>query len=177
MVLRKIDRAIKKVEKALSAISWMVALLVSLLIVVDVVLRFFFNHPLPATWEISELLMPLIVFLPFAHTLAIDAHVRVSLLKDRVPPKTRVFFDVFSNGISFLMCAMITYWSWLRFWESFKINEEMLAAIWIPWWVGKGAMPLAFGIFSIRFLILLSFNLSGQSYKIEEPVDTQKYVT
>jgi TRAP-type C4-dicarboxylate transport system permease small subunit len=121
--------------------------------------------------------MPLIVFLPFAHTLAIDAHVRVSLLKDRVQPKTRMFFEVFSNSISFVMCAMITYWSWLRFWESFRINEEMLAAIWIPWWVGKGAMPLAFGIFSVRFLILLSFNLSGLPYKIEEPVDTQNYVT
>jgi TRAP-type C4-dicarboxylate transport system permease small subunit len=177
MVLRKIDRVIKKVEKFLSTVSWIVAILISLLIVIDVFLRFVFNHPLPATWEMSEVFMPLIVFLPFAHTLAIDAHVRVSLIKDRVPPQVRVVFEVFSNTISFVMCAMITYWSWLRFWESFKINEEILAAIWIPWWIGKGAMPLAFGVFAIRFLIFLLFNLSGQQYKIEEPADTQKYVT
>ena len=177
MVLRKIDRVMKKVEKALSVLSWIVALLISLLIVIDVFLRFVFDHPLPATWEISEVFMPLIVFLPFAHTLAIDAHVRVSLVKDRVSPKTRAAFEIFANAISFVMCAMITYWSWLRFWESFKINEEILAAIKIPWWIGKGAMPLAFGIFTIRFLIFLMFNLSGQKYTIEEPVDTQKYVT
>ena len=176
-MLRNIDRAFKKIEKFFSALSWIVALLISILIVIDVFLRAVFNSPLPATWEISEVFMPIIVFLPFAHTLAIDAHVRVTLFRDRVPPKARVAFEVFSNAISFVICAMITYYSAIRFWESFVINEEILAAIKIPWWIGKAAMPVGFGIFAIRFLILFFYKVSGQEYKIDAPADADKFVT
>jgi len=169
--------AFRKVEKFFSVISWIVALAVSALIVVDIVMRFLFDMPLPATWEISEVFMPLIVFLPFAYTLAIDAHVKVTLFKDRMPPKMQLASGIFSNAISFVICAMITYWSAIRFWESFIINEEILAAIKIPWWIGKGAMPVGFGLFAIRFLILLIYDLSGEEYTIEAPTDAEKFVT
>ena len=177
MVLRKVDMAFRKIEKFFASVSWIVALLVSALIVLDVFLRFVFDKPLPATWEISEVFMPLIVFLSFAYTLTINAHVRVTLFKDRMPPKIRLASDIFANAISFVICAMITYWSAIRFWESFVINEEMLAAIKIPWWIGKGAMPVGFGLFAIRYLILLFYDLSGQEYTIDAPTDAEKFVT
>ncbi len=176
-MLIKIDKAFKKVEKFLSAISWIVALLISILIVVDVFLRAVFNKPLPATWEISEVFMPLIVFLPFAHTLAIDAHVKVTLFKDRVSPEVRTGFEILSHALSFVICAMITYYSAIRFWESFVINEEILAAVKLPWWIGKAAMPVGFGVFAIRFLILFFYKVSGQEYKIDAPADVDKFVT
>ena len=176
-MLRKIDNILKKIEKSFSALSWVVALLITILIVVDVFLRFVFNSPLPATWEISEVFMPLIVFLPFAYTLAVDAHVRVTLFKDRVPPSLRAAFSIFGNLIAFVMCALITIYSGIRFWESFVINEEILAAIKVPWWIGKAAMPIGFGIFSLRFLLLLFYDLSGQEYQIEAPTDAEKFVT
>jgi TRAP-type C4-dicarboxylate transport system permease small subunit len=176
-MLRKFDMVFRKIEKFFSAISWIVALLVSALIVVDVSLRAVFDKPLPATWEISEVMMPLIVFLSFAYTLAIDAHVKVTLFRDRMPPKVQAAAEIFSYAISFVICAMITYESALYFWESFVINEEMLAAIRIPWWVGKAAMPLGFGLFAIRFLILLFYDLSGQEYTVEAPTDAEKFVT
>lgn len=175
-MLKKMDMAIKIVEKILTNISWMVCLFVTLMIVIDVFLRFVFNHPLPATWEISEISMPFIVFLPFAYTLTIDAHVRVSLVKDRVPPKVRLGFEIFTHAISFMMCAMLTYWSWLRFWESFMISEEILAAIRLPWWLGKMAMPIGMGFFAIRYLILI-FNLTSRKYSEAGDSAHPQYVT
>lgn len=157
MIFAKTDQAFQKTEKILTIISWVVALCVTMMIVMDIVLRFIFDYPLPASWEISEVSMPCIVFFPFAYTLSIDAHVRVSLLKDRVSPKTRIVFSIFTNVISFALCVMLTYWSWLRFLESYKMGEEILAAIRIPWWPGKLAMPIAMGVFAARFLFL-AFN-------------------
>lgn len=176
-MLRKFDWAFRKIEKFFSVLSWIVAVLVSMLIVIDIVLRFLFDRPLPATWEISEVFMPLIVFLAFSYTLAIDAHVRVTLFRDRFPSKMRLCSDIFANAVSFVICAMITYWSGIRFWESFIINEEILAAIKIPWWIGKSAMPIGFGLFAIRYLILLLYDLSGQQYETETPTDAEKFVT
>jgi len=162
MIVSWIDVRLKKVEKFLTGISWIVSILVTFMFVIDIFMRFLFKKPLPASWELAEVCMPLIIFLPFAYTLTIDSHVRVSLVKDRLPKKIRVRFETVSDSISFIICAMFTYWSWLYFWDSFKINEEMLAAIKIPWWVGKMAMPIGMGFFTFRYLIQILHNLTHQ---------------
>jgi TRAP-type C4-dicarboxylate transport system permease small subunit len=172
-MLEKKERGIRRIEKILTAISWIVAMIITVLIVSDVFLRFVFDCPLPATWEMSEVAMPWIVFFPFAFTLTIDAHVKVSLLKDRVSPGVRWIFNILTNTISFVFLAMITYYSGVRFWESLKINEEILAAIWIPWWIGKFAMPVGMGFFALRFLLQLFFDLAHQKYPVDAEADQQ----
>jgi TRAP-type C4-dicarboxylate transport system permease small subunit len=162
MIVSWIDSRLKKAEKFLTGISWIVSILVTFMFVIDIFMRFFFKKPLPASWEIAEVCMPLIIFLPFAYTLTIDSHVRVSLVKDRMPKKIRLGFETVSDSISFIICAMFTYWAWLYFWDSFKINEEMLAAIKIPWWIGKMAMPIGMGFFTFRYLMQILRNLTHQ---------------
>ena len=147
------ERQIEQVEKYLSVISWIAALFITFLIIIDVFLRFVFNAPLPATWETSEVVMPYIVFFAFAYTLKKDGHVRVTLFVDRLPPKARFGVEVFRKVVSFGICALFTYWSWLRFWHSFVVREEILAAIYIPWFVGKFAMPIGMGMFAIQYLL------------------------
>jgi len=87
MGLAKVDVTLQKVEKGLTDISWIVCVFLTFMIVIDVTLRFFFNRPLPASWEISEILMPYIVFFPFAFTSTVNAHVRVNLIQDLMPKK------------------------------------------------------------------------------------------
>jgi TRAP-type C4-dicarboxylate transport system permease small subunit len=177
-MLEEKELQIRKVEKVLTAISWIVAMVITVLIVADVLLRFVFNKPLPATWEISEVSMPWIVFFPFAFTLTLDAHVKVSLLKDRVSPKARWIFSLFGNLLSFVFLFMITYYSGKRFGESLMMNEEILAAIWIPWWIGKFAMPVGIGFLAIRFLLQFIFDLRRQRYPVDKEADQgEKYYT
>ncbi len=155
MVLAKIDNGLQGIEKVLTAISWMVTILVTLMIVTDVVMRYFFNHPLPASWEISEVCMPAIVFFAFAYTLTINQHVKMTLVMERVSPGTQKIFDIVNYSICIVMCALLTYWSWQRFWTSFVSKEEILAAIYIPWWPGKLAMPIGMGFFTARYVLIL----------------------
>jgi TRAP-type C4-dicarboxylate transport system permease small subunit len=147
------DRALRKIEGTLRVVSWLVTLFTTFLIVTDVFLRFLLNKPLPATWEMSEVLMPYIVFLGFAYALRENAHIRVSLLTDRLSRRGQLGCEVFAGLLSFAMCALITGWSWLKFWDSFLIGEEILAPIHIPWWFGKFAMPLGMAFFTVRYLV------------------------
>ena len=137
----------------------MTTVFVTLMIVLDIALRYLFNYPLPASWEISEVLMPYIVAFGFAYTLTTVKHIRVSMITDLFPVKIQVRLRFLTDLLSFLMCSLITYFSCFWFWESFSINEQILAAIDIPWWFGKLAMPLAFGTFGIRYLLLAIFAL------------------
>lgn len=147
------DRVLNKIEKVMFFIAGFVCILVTLIIVTDVFLRFIFNHPLPATWEISEVLMPFIIFYAFAYTLTIDAHIRVKILTERVPPKLQFWLFIIGNSISFAICALLAFYSFRLFWRSFIIREEMYAAIKIPWWIGKSAMPVGMVMLMIRYLM------------------------
>lgn len=155
MVIVKAERYMQHVENFQTIISWIASLFITFMIVADVFLRFVFNAPLPASWEISEVVMPYIVFFAFSLTLARDGHVRVTMFMGLLPPKARLWCDAFRISVSFCMCVLFTYWSWLRFWEAFLIKEEILAAIYIPWFVGKFAMPVGMATISIRFLFQL----------------------
>ena len=165
MLIEKLDHACSRIEELQIICSWMTTVLVTLMIVVDIFLRFVFNHPLPASWEISEVVMPYLVIFGFAHALTKNFHVRVSLITDHLPRKASFACSALANVSSFIMCMMLTYWSWLRFWESFLIREEILAAISIPWWVGKLAMPIAFATLGARYLMNFVLDISRKSYQ------------
>ena len=58
------------------------------------------------------------------------------------------------------------------------MNEEILAAIWIPWWIGKFAMPIGMGFLALRFLLQLFFDMARQKYPVDKEMDQQeKYYT
>jgi TRAP-type C4-dicarboxylate transport system permease small subunit len=128
---------------------------ISILIVMDVLLRFIFNAPLPAATEICTLLMPYIAFLPFAYTLAAGQHVRLTLLTGRLPLKLRAKVEAFVYIVCFIFFSILFWYSWLAFWEALRGGEIMPAIITIPWWIGKLAMPV--GVLLIAAQCILSF--------------------
>jgi len=155
MSLQRIDKVLLKIERAQLTCSWGVTLAVTFMLVADIFMRFVFNRPLPASYEISEVLMPYIVMFGFAYALTTNVHVRVTLVTDRFSEKVQAGFEAIANVVSFVVCAVLAYCSWGHFWESFVIREEILAAIKIPWWVGKFGMPMAFAMLALRYLFLI----------------------
>lgn len=133
----------------------------SFMIVVDVFLRYVFNSPLPASVEISQLFEPYVVFLPFAYTLFIGRHVRVTLLTSRLPRVPEMITTVFTYLADFVFFSLICYYAWLEFWHSFVIGEIMFAAIRLPWWVGKFAMALGTLIIAFQCALHVLDSLRG----------------
>jgi TRAP-type C4-dicarboxylate transport system permease small subunit len=134
------------------------------MVTVDVTMRYFFNSPLPASVEICQLIEPWVIFLPFAYTLTIGGHVQVTLFTMRLPKKWRFASDIFAYSIDFIFFSLLCYFSWVEFSQSFAIGEIMLAAIKLPWWSGKLAMPLG------SFLIALQciFQILSVLKKLKE---------
>jgi C4-dicarboxylate transporter DctQ subunit len=154
-MLRQAERGLQAIEKVMVVISWAVTLFITFMIVIDVFLRFAFNKPLPASWEISEVVMPYIVFFALSRALAVGAHVQVTIVTTLFNRKGQRVCEIIATLICIIVCVPLTYWSWLHFWSAYRIGEEILAAIKIPWWLGKFAMPIGLGTFTLRYL----FNL------------------
>lgn len=151
------------IERASKAILWVVGISIIfmiLMVVIDVFGRYLFNSPLPATFEMSQLIMPIAIFPAFAYALSTRQHVRVSLITDRLPPRAQSACDAFAYLLGLVFAVLITYWGWQQFWESFATKEIMPAAISVPWWVGKFFMPFGGFFFAVYFLVLLLKALS-----------------
>lgn len=114
----------------------------ALMITIDVLLRYFLNAPLPASVEISQLVEPWVVFLPFAYTLTVGGHVQVTIVTMNLPEKWRKGCDIFAYIVSFIFFIILCSYSWIEFVHSYAIGEIMLAAVKLPWWAGKLAMPI-----------------------------------
>jgi TRAP-type C4-dicarboxylate transport system permease small subunit len=161
MIRDLFDRKFQKVNFALATLSGATLIAMACMITYDVIVRFLFNAPLPASVEISTLMEPYVVFLPFAYTLARHAHVRVNIVTMRLPERVRLGLDILVYVLDLLFFALLCYFSWLEFYKSFLAGEIMLAAIRLPWWSGKFAMPL--GLFFICIQCLLHIDLSFRS--------------
>jgi TRAP-type C4-dicarboxylate transport system permease small subunit len=146
-------------------ISGSVLLILALMITIDVSLRFAINDPLPAAPETSVLLLPWIVFPAFICALISGAHVRVSLVTDRLSSRVQSRFELFTDIGGLILFSVITYWGYVHFQESFVVREVMLAAIPLPWWAGKLALPIGAFVMTLGYLNKLVQGLSRLSAK------------
>ena len=166
MNLAKFETRFRSIIKAFLWISYASLLAMTLMVVIDVAGRFVFNKPLPATVDASELILPYLAFIPLAYTLATDAHIRLTLFTDRMPLSVQLGCKVFVSIIGFIFFTLLTIYGWFNFWNSFLIREQMAAPIYLPWYVGKLALPIGTALISIQFLILLAQALSPSSRKV-----------
>jgi TRAP-type C4-dicarboxylate transport system permease small subunit len=142
-------------------LCWAALIFIVFMVTVDVCGRFFFNSPLKASVEISELLMPWIVWPCMAYALYRGAHVRVSLLTNLMSLRAKLIGEIitFSLGIAFF--AIVWPGAWVRFWDSWVVREIMLAALPLPWYVGKFIYPVGVTLFILQFLIYLRGAIKG----------------
>jgi len=158
-----LGKALRFLRLACAGISGLALLTLTLMIVTDTFFRYVFSSPFPASVEISQLIQPYVVFLPLAYALATDSHVRVTLLTQRLRGKAKKLVAAFAFLVGLVFFSIMAYMSGLNFWESFQINETMLAAIKLYWWIGKLAMPLGTAMIAIECAYQLVLVMSDAS--------------
>lgn len=118
-------------------ISGGVVLFLSIWITLDITKRFFTGSPLPVTYNLSELIMGWIIFIPMAYTLFVGQHVQVTILPDRLRPRLRLADDILVYLAALVYFGILTYYSWPFFWSSFIVREDIAPGIHLPWYTGK----------------------------------------
>ncbi len=143
-------RGLRFLRLVCAGVSALSLLALTLMIVADTFFRYVFSAPFPASVEISQLIQPYVVFLPLAFALASDSHVRVTLVSGRLSPGAKKAAAAFAYLVGLVFFSVMAAMSGLNFWESYAINETMLAAIKLYWWIGKLAMPLGTTMMAIE---------------------------
>ncbi len=91
------------------------------------------------------------VMLGASWTLKVNEHVRVDLFYASVSDRRRIWIDL-TGTIFFLMpmCALLVYFSWPWFLESWTGNELSQNAGGLPRWLAKLFLPLGFALLMLQ---------------------------
>jgi TRAP-type transport system small permease protein len=90
------------------------------LTVADVLGRYLFNRPVPGTFELTEMLMVLIVFMALGLAQHHNEHISLDLAYNHFPERLKAITDVFVGAVNFVVVVGIT---WQLYEYSLRMSE------------------------------------------------------
>lgn len=89
-------------------------------------------------------------------------HVNVDLLPHYLGRRGKLALALFASLASFLFCAVVTYYGY-TFWHESWVNDWRAETVWAPpLWIPYAAIPLGFGLTALQYLADILALLTGQ---------------
>ena len=109
------------------------ALGMAVLVVVDILLRQFFNRPMPGVIELETFMVAVLCFVGLAYTQIKGGHVRVDLFVNNIPTQVRGLLDCIFPALGLFLFGLITWQYGIRVMDSIKLHEISDVLVW-PYW-------------------------------------------
>lgn len=120
--------------------------------VADVSRRFLLGMPIPGVTEMGEVLMVVSVFLGLAFTQSRHAHVNVTLVLDKLPPRVAAIM----TSIGLLLVLAVLAWMVIvtsgRALDSIEMNEYRFGLVQIPVWPGRVAIAVGLAAYFLELI-------------------------
>jgi C4-dicarboxylate transporter, DctQ subunit len=126
----------------------------TLLVVVEVVMRFGFGAGFLWGQELTLHLSAWFVLFGISYGLRVGAHIGVDAVVKLLPPKIKRAASALALILSLVYCGLFLYGSWIYLAKMKKIGIE-LEDIPIPAWEAHSILLIGFGLFSFRLLEML----------------------
>jgi TRAP-type C4-dicarboxylate transport system permease small subunit len=127
----KVLNLLKFISRGLSMVALILVLPLMLLIVADVVSRFFFNNPITGTAEIAATILVCMV-LGVSWAAFSGIHIKVGLIMDRVPRRVQNIVDLITLLGGLFVCTIISWRSFIAAVFSQQIKEVATVLLPIP---------------------------------------------
>lgn len=154
--------------------TWMV-LFSCLISAGNAVSRHAFNLSSNAWLEVQWYMFAAMVFFGAPHVLKRNEHVRVDVFYAAASERARLWIDLI-GGILFLLplCAILIYFCWPWFVESWRIGEVSSNAGGLTRWPVKLVLPLGFALMALQGISELIKRVAalGDSYRLEHRYET-----
>ena len=175
--LLELSRAIDWLNEKIAIIANWLVLLACLISAGNAFSRYLFSVSSNGWLEIQWYMFAGMVLLGAPYTLKMNEHVRVDLLYGMASERTRIWIDII-GGFLFLLpiCAILTYFTWPWFVESWNLNEGSSNAGGLIRWPVKLLLPVGFGLMILQGIseiikrIAAIEHLIDADFKYEKPL-------
>lgn len=128
------NKIVQYIEKFVACVC---VVLMSVLVFTGVIARWVFNHSLAVTDEMSTYLFVLLSFMGTAIAARRGAHLGLSIVTDRVKPRTRVIIQAVMYGASAFFCLLIVIFGVQMVVSQYRLGQETAAMQWPEWIYGS----------------------------------------
>ncbi|MBE0594755.1 MAG: TRAP transporter small permease [Gemmatimonadales bacterium] len=140
----RISAALARLEHALMHVSAAAMIAVMLVVVVDVVARYFFSSPLIFAYDlIGMYLVVLVFFFALPGTLHLHGHIAIDFFQPFMPARLRFAGEAIGYAAGTVVLALIAWKLGARAWVAF-VNGDVTATT-IPWPIWLSEAPAALG--------------------------------
>lgn len=164
-----IGRALRHVEVALAVAAAALACFAMVFVVAEVVMRYGFDSPIPGHLELSELFMPIIVFLGLSYTQATHGHVGMDLMLDLMPEGGRRRATIATLLISIFVCAVLSWFSAKNAWQLWLYDDVTMSPPYYKTWPTGAAVALGYGLTALRMYLQVLHLWNPGRFPANEP--------
>ena len=126
-ILRRIDRMLERFLGIMDGIASVSIFVIMILITADVLSRLIFNKPFVGTAEIVSSIIIIVCFLEIPYVAVKGAHVRTTMLYDKVGAKGKLIIDILAAFLGILVYSFIIRASWGNLLHAIGIGEAEIA--------------------------------------------------
>ena len=148
-----LNASVRRVSDVLGWIAMVFMAILMFGVTADVAARAIYGQSVPGLFEMSELSMVMVVFLGLGWTLRDDAHIRVTMLTDRLSGRRRRLVE----GVAWLCAALVfLLLAWPSTQEaaySFSIREFRWGVVQIPIWWTKIALAAGLWFAAVQAMV------------------------
>jgi TRAP-type C4-dicarboxylate transport system permease small subunit len=110
----EVKKGIRRINYIVCAIGMAMIIPLMLLTFADVMLRGFFNKPIPGTFEISQYILAVFILLGAAYTQQVKGHVGVDFVTSRLSPRLRAICEIITTLLSLFIIAIVVWQGWVE---------------------------------------------------------------
>ena len=134
----------------------------TVLVFVEVVLRFGFNVGFLWMQEVTLHLSAWLVLFGASYGIKVGAHIGVDAIVKMIPPAIRRWVSVVATVLCLTYCGLFLYGGWIYLSKMYMIGIE-LEDIPVERWVAHSILLIGFSLLAIRFLQLMMAFATGKA--------------
>jgi len=131
--------------------AWMM-LGMALSIAYEVVLRYFFVRPTIWVADFTDYIMLYTTFFASAWLLKEGGHVRLTILADRLSPRSRALMEMITSIVAAIVCGFIIWYGVRDSWDAVEKGITVPRPIAVPKYILLGVIPFGCLLLLVQFM-------------------------
>jgi len=161
--------AIHRLTYTTGLIAGFCLLAMTLMVTMDVTLRYGFNAPTKWANEFSAYLAVLVIFLGISYVLRENAHIRVDVFVRKLPKRVHDWIKVITSIALLTYIIILFHLTWDVFVMNFTINKTSFTAMDVPIWPIQAFIPLGLAIMGLLLIHHIYAEAKAALRKTERP--------
>ena len=152
----RVSGVVDGISKKLNGISCVILSVITVLIIVEIISRKFFNHGFMFVLEINTYMMASAWFLSASYTLRTDGHIRVNLLTGVIKSDLGArILDIIATIIGLLISLAFFLALFQLFWGSYTMNKVSFSALRAPLYIPQFIIMFGMGFMLLQMVMRL----------------------